>query len=137
MRLVHALIFALMLPALPGTAAPETPLTAQQFEAYVTGKTLTYAKNGKVWGTEQYLTDRKVRWAFSGEECREGYWFEEADDQRIFVYEEDGILQCWQFYHGDSGGERGLYVNDSAGVFLYGVTESPEHLCLIVPEVDV
>ena len=137
MRLVHAMVFALILPALPGAAADEAPLTGTEFEAYVTGKTLTYAKNGKVWGTEQYLTDRKVRWAFSGEECREGYWFEEADDQICFVYEEDGILQCWQFYHGDSGGLRARYVNDPAGDFLSEVAQSPEPLGCLGPDVGV
>ncbi len=135
MRKILALTVALMLPALPGAAAPDRLMTGAEFEAYVTGKTLTYSKDGEVWGTEQYLKDRKVRWAFSGEDCREGIWFEQAGDQICFDYEADGILQCWKFYQAEHGGLRALYVNDPAENFLSEVAQSPEPLGCLGPKV--
>ena len=60
---------ALIAALLPLPAFAQTPMTAAEFDAYATGKTLTYARDGAVWGAEQYLPDRKVVWAFTAEEC--------------------------------------------------------------------
>lgn len=97
-------------PALP-LAPPPTdlgaPLTAAQFEAYATGKTLTYAQDGKVWGQEEYLPNRQVVWAFTGEPCEYGTWTEEKayDDTPMmcFVYDDNPDHNCWQFYLGKAG----------------------------------
>ena len=50
--------------------------------------TLTYAENGQVYGIEEYRPNRRVRWAFVGDTCREGYWYDEGR-QICFVYEHD------------------------------------------------
>lgn len=125
------------LPA-PG-AGPErgSPLTGAEFEAYSTGKTLTYAQGGVVWGTEQYLPGRKVRWAFTDDECKEGYWFEQADNQICFVYEADGILQCWQFYRAAGGGLLARFVNDPEGTLLSEVAQTDQPLACMGPKVGV
>ncbi|MBC7737120.1 MAG: hypothetical protein H7245_07840, partial [Candidatus Saccharibacteria bacterium] len=57
-------------PALPGT-----PMTPAEFSAYAVGRTLSYAADGAVWGQEQYLANRQVMWAFTGEECKFGQWY--------------------------------------------------------------
>lgn len=124
----HALIalalLALPLPvladppaAVPPSAAPPAaalppsdlgaPLSAAQFEAYATGKTLTYAQDGTVWGQEQYLPGRGVVWEFTGEPCEYGTWTEEKayDDTPMmcFVYDDNPDTNCWQFYLGKTG----------------------------------
>lgn len=113
-RLALALCLLLPLPALadpPGAAAapPDlgAPLSAAEFEAYATGKTLTYADSGQVWGQEEYLPGRQVVWAFTGEPCEYGTWTAEtAADGRpmlCFTYEGNPDPNCWQFYHGPAG----------------------------------
>lgn len=114
-----------------------TPLTGDEFDSYSTGKTLTYAQGSVVWGTEQYLPDRKVRWAFTDDECKLGYWFEQADHQICFVYEADGILQCWQFFHSENGGLLARYVNDPKETMLSEVAQSDQPLACMGPKVGV
>jgi hypothetical protein len=63
-----AVLTALLASALPVLA--EGPVTADQFEAHVTGKTLTYARGGAIFGIEQYLPGRKVRWQFTADTCQ-------------------------------------------------------------------
>ncbi len=62
MRQLLALVLIAATPAL----AADAPMTAAEFEAYATGKTLTYAVGGEVYGAEQYLPGRRVLWAFKG-----------------------------------------------------------------------
>lgn len=102
-----ALALALAFIPLPALADPPqanigTPLSATEFESYASGKTLTYAEGGQVWGTEQYLPGRQVLWAFTGQPCQAGSWH--AEDQAIcFEYEGETGQNCWLFYHGPSG----------------------------------
>lgn len=90
----------------PPNPAPDPalgpPLSAAEFEAEVTGRTLTYGSGGIVWGQEQYLPGRRVLWAFTGQACEEGYW--RAEGPAIcFVYEATPGPNCWLFYR---DGER-------------------------------
>lgn len=79
------------------------PMSGDAFEAYTEGRTLTFALDGFAYGIEQYLPGRRVIWAFRGQECREGSWFE-AGDQICFVYDDEPERQhCWQFFETDSG----------------------------------
>jgi hypothetical protein len=94
---------ALILSLLAAPAWAENPMTGPEFDAYTIGKTLGYGVNGVVWGIEEYLPDRRVRWAFVGEECKSGRWYEpqgyEPQKTRIcFVYQEGTDEHCWQFY---------------------------------------
>ena len=54
----------LFLLALTLPAFGEEPLDGAEFEAFATGKTLSYAVGGIVYGAEQYLPGRRVIWAF-------------------------------------------------------------------------
>ncbi len=109
-----AAVLALLLS--PLAAMAQSPMTAAEFEAYATGKTLTYAQDGRVFGTEQYLPDRRVRWAFTAQECQEGHWYE-ADGQICFVYETEADPQCWQFWQ-DGGRLRARFAGDPEGTEL-------------------
>lgn len=127
---ILALIVALF--ALPVRAA-DAPMSAEAFEAYATGKTLTYATGGEVYGAEQYLPGRKVLWAFKGQECRRGFWYEDAG-QVCFVYEHDPAPQCWRFFTGP-GGLRAQFADDPEGAELAAVAESPDPLICAGPDV--
>lgn len=93
---------ALCLMAAPAWA--ETPLTAAEFEARTAGRTMTYAREGRIWGREQYLAGRKVIWAFEGEDCKYGIWDELAPGLICFAYDDAPQEQeCWRFYDRQEG----------------------------------
>jgi hypothetical protein len=78
-----------LLPLLMLFAAPvaaETPLTAEEFEAYVTGRTLTYSAGGIPFGIEEYRKGRRVLWSYLDGQCEEGKWYA-AGEMICFVYD--------------------------------------------------
>lgn len=85
-----------LLAASPGVAM-ETPVSPGEFEALVTGKTLSYSTNGTEYGAEEYFPNRRVMWSFLDGECQEGEWYV-AGDAICFVYENMPTPQCWQFF---------------------------------------
>ena len=102
--LVLALLPVTLLPASlhadPPGLAPDhslgTPLSAAEFDAYATGKTLYYAQGGAIWGSEQYLPGHQVLWAFTDEPCEFGQWYADGD-AICFVYEGKTDANCWHF----------------------------------------
>lgn len=131
MRLT-ALLALLLLP-LPALA--ETPMTAAEFDAYVTGKTLTYSQFGTIFGIEEYLPGRKVRWAFTEDICQYGTWYEEAGNI-CFVYEYDPTPHCWTFWQ-EGDGLKALSVNDAPGSELSEVEQTDQPLACAGPDVGV
>jgi hypothetical protein len=128
--------FCLGLSVLSATESlAETPMTAAEFEAYATGKTLTYSVGGEVFGTEQYLPDRHVVWAFKGDDCTDGIWYEEAG-LICFVYKSDGSPQCWTFFL-DASGLRAKFIGDGVGSELSVVSQSPAPMACMGPDVGV
>ncbi|MBC2833870.1 hypothetical protein [Paragemmobacter straminiformis] len=121
---------------LSGTAfaapAADVPMTAEEFSAYATGKTLSYAQGGEVWGSEQYLPDRHVVWTFSGEECQYGQWFED-DGAICFVYDKDPTPQCWRFFR-EARGLRAEFLDDPVNTNLSEVSQSPKPLACPGPD---
>lgn len=75
----------------------DTPISASEFEAHVTGKTITYQQFDTLFGIEEYLPDRKVRWSTAPNECQYGSWYPEGQDI-CFVYEYDPTPACWTFW---------------------------------------
>ena len=126
---------ALLAAAVPPACAAEQPMSPAQFEAYATGKTLTYALDGKVYGAEQYLPGRQVVWAFKGDECRRGYYYAEAG-KVCFVYGQPDDPQCWSFVQGD-GGLAAHFDGDPEGAALAAVDESPDPLTCAGPDLGV
>lgn len=84
------------------SAAAGSRMSPEEFEAYVTGRTLVYNSGGQPYGIEEYLPNRRVRWAFSGDDCVEGYWYV-ADELICFEYENNLDPQCWSFEATQSG----------------------------------
>ena len=127
-----AAALALLLVTAQAAAAAQ-PLSGAEFEAYTTGKTLTYAEGGQPYGVERYLPGRRVVWAFVGDDCRYGRWYE--DQGRIcFVYESDLDAQCWTFQH-SSAGLSAHFMGDPDGSPLVEVEEDPDALKCPGPDV--
>jgi hypothetical protein len=85
-------LFALLLLASPAFA--EDPLTAEDFDALTLGRTMTWSEFGSVYGTEEYLPDRRVRWSVVGDDCKLGHWYAEGP-AICFQYEDDLNPDCW------------------------------------------
>jgi len=130
------LFSALTILCLSTTAAgAQTPMSPAEFEAYATGRTLTYAEGGVIYGIEEYLPNRRVRWAFVNDECREGYWYEQDNDV-CFVYENNPVPQCWSFSRGDNG-LIARFLNADDGREIYEAQQSDEPLRCLGPDVGV
>lgn len=126
-------ILTLLLLATPAYA--ETPMTAAEFEARVTGRTMTYADGDRIWGREQYLPGRSVVWAFEGQECKHGTWWEGEDGAICFSYDDGGAPDCWLIY--DRGAGLAAQPLDAEGAPLSAVEESREPLFCPGPQVGV
>jgi hypothetical protein len=128
------LFAAAILCALPAVA--QTPMTAQEFEDYVTGRTLTFGLGGSIYGVEEFREGRRTTWAFMQEECREGRWFP-RDDQICFIYEDFPAQEhCWIFWEGAEG-LNARFMGEGAATELYEVQQSPRPLVCPGPEVGV
>ena len=122
---------ALMLLPMPALAAE--PMSAAEFEAYSTGKTLYYGNGDMPYGVEQYLPGRKVVWAFVGQECRHGAWYE-RDGLICFVYEHEPGEQCWSFY-ALPGGLMAQFAGDEDSEPLVEVNQTPDPMHCPGPDV--
>lgn len=119
----------------PVAAAAQEPLSAEEFEAYATGKTLSYAQGAEIWGTEQYLPGRRVVWAFSADECQYGRWFPQGE-QICFLYDNDLEPQCWTFWR-QGEGLRARFAGNPDGTELAEVGQSDEPLACPGPDLGV
>lgn len=139
-----SLLCALPFPALAqdatGQSAGESAagselLGAEAFDSYTRGKTLSFSWQGQEFGKEQYLPDRRVIWAFSGEECRRGSWYP-AGDHICFIYDDDPMPKCWTFRLGPTG-LQAMFEDGTQGADLTEVEQSPEPLSCPGPDVGV
>ncbi|WP_439155429.1 hypothetical protein [Yoonia sp.] len=97
---------------LQATPAPaQDTMTAAEFEAHVTGRTITFrTPDNPNFGIERYLAGRRVMWSTFDGICQYGVWFESKGDI-CFRYEGDPEHKCWRMYD-EPGGLRGVYTTD-------------------------
>lgn len=127
---------AILLAILLGTPAlAETPITAEEFEAHVTGKTVTYQQYEGIFGIEEYLPGRKVRWSTAPDQCLYGTWYPEGD-AICFVYEYDPTPACWTFWL-QGGALVALSTTGLPGEELREIDTSDQGLPCPGPEVGV
>lgn len=126
---------AIILVPLAMPAFADTPMSAAEFDAYVTGKTLYYSHLGLEYGVEQYLPGRRVRWAFLDGECRDGVWYQQSD-MICFDYEDGIETQCWRFFE-QTGGIRAEFANSDTEIELYEAAESDDPMYCKGPEIGV
>ena len=125
----------LFLALLATPALAEAPITADQFEAHVTGKTVTYQQFDGVFGIEEYLPGRKVRWSTSPDECLYGSWYPQGD-AICFTYEYDPGPSCWTFWL-RNGTLVALASGGQPGEELHEVAADDQPLPCAGPEVGV
>lgn len=102
-------------------ASAETPMSPDEFDAWSVGKTLDYAVDGQVYGSEAYFPDHRVRDADTGGPCLDGSWHADGDAV-CFVYPARDGTHCW------------LYWRDGDAVFAKPVTAAPEVPAQMVTE---
>lgn len=123
MAILRALLILLAAPV-----AAEAPMTGAQFDAYVTGKTVSFGSVANPdFGVEQYLPGNRVIWSAQPGDCIEGMWYEE-DTNICFVYENDPIPKCWQVF--DTGqGIRAEFAGPTGGTVLFEARETQPLIC--------
>ena len=132
----RSFVAALCLTCLSLPLAAQTPMTAAEFEAYVTGRTLTFGFEGQAYGVEEFRPGRRTTWAFMGEDCREGHWFD-RDEQICFIYDDMPAQEhCWIFWRGENG-LNARFMSEEDGTELYEVQQSARPLMCLGPEVGV
>ncbi|MBL9045968.1 MAG: hypothetical protein JNK34_01465 [Tabrizicola sp.] len=124
-----------ILALVPAVAAADTPLGAEAFETHVEGKTITYASPGGIFGTEQYLAGRLVRWSIAPNLCQYGRWYPEGDEI-CFAYEADPVPHCWTFWLRD-GTLVAQSMEGGSGFELQEVQASEAGLACPGPDVGV
>ncbi|MCU0904151.1 MAG: hypothetical protein MUE83_09790 [Tabrizicola sp.] len=128
-----AIVLTLGLAVPPAQA--DTPITAEVFETHVTGKTITYSQFDSVFGIEEYLPDRKVRWSVAPNECQYGSWYPSGENI-CFVYEYDPTPACWTFWL-RNGALVALSTEALPGAELYEVEANTNPLPCPGPDVGV
>lgn len=129
---MRPILIALLLAALP-VAAQDGPLTAEEFESLVEGRTLTYGAAGSdAYGVEHYHPNRRVTWAWIGDDqCLSGRWYQQGpdDDPAIcFVYDDTPFeTQCWQVFR-QGNGLRAVYLGGGGPSVLYELVDRPGSL---------
>lgn len=131
--MIRIALLACLATPIAGPACAETPMTGAQFEAYVQGKTLSFDAGDGPYGVEAYHPGRRVTWAFIGDECHAGIWYEQGANI-CFTYDFDPIPQCWQFFAAP-GGLRAEFVNEPDTTVLYEALDDATGL--ICPGVGV
>ena len=111
-------------------AAPlqaDTLMDGPAFDAYVTGRTLTFGlPDGQSFGVEQYLPDQRVIWSPLDGTCTDGEWFEDGP-LICFLYENDPEAKCWFVYRTDTG-IRAEFANTPGSTILFEAQDAPEPL---------
>ncbi|MEZ5714315.1 MAG: hypothetical protein R3D85_03525 [Paracoccaceae bacterium] len=130
----RALILLSLLLFGAAPAGAQDGLSAAEFDDLTLGKTFYYASDGRPYGAEEYLPDRKVRWSFLDGQCMDGEWWEE-NGQICFVYEDyPDDPHCWSFREAGNG-LAARFENDPTGRELYEVRQSDEPMMCLGPKV--
>lgn len=125
--------FLALLLATPALAEP--PLSAEDFDALTQGRTMTWAEFGQVYGVEQYLPGRRVRWTVLGDDCKLGHWYPEGD-LICFQYEDDPTPACWTITRSDTD-LYARYAGTDAASAPVVLQETTEPMACFGPEVGV
>ena len=127
------LALAVCLAASPALAEPS--LTAEAFDALTQGRTMSWSEFGQVYGVEQYLPDRRVRWTVLGDDCITGHWFVQGP-QICFLYEDNPATHCWDITLGGAG-LLAHYASNPPETAPVEVTETTDPMACFGPEVGV
>lgn len=128
---MHRALILCLLTATPALA--EQPLSAEAFDALSLGRTMTWAELGIVYGMEQYLPGRRVRWTMQGETCMTGHWYPDGD-AICFKYETLDDPACWTLLQ--EGGQVTAFDTDNPpGTSPVTIAETDEPMACFGPDV--
>ena len=109
----------------PATA--EGRMDAATFDAYVTGRTVTWGFGaGFVHGIERYMDGRRVMWSSETGICQYGVWFESKGDI-CFRYDGDPARKCWAISHTPDG-LRAIYTSQPSATEIHEMTDRDDTL---------
>jgi hypothetical protein len=126
---------ALCVALAPLPAAAETPLSAEAFDALTLDRTLTWSEFGQVYGVEQYLPGRRVRWTVLGDDCKTGHWYPDGD-AICFLYDDKIDPVCW-VVSAPGGSLAARLVGSSPASEPVLLDETTEPMACFGPEVGV
>ena len=127
-------VLALCLVTSRALAEP-APLSAEDFDALTLGRTMTWSEFGTVYGIEEYLPNRRVRWSAVGDDCKLGHWYGEGD-AICFRYEDDPAPDCW-IVTGSASGLLARYLTNPPEIDPVVVEDASGPLSCPGPEVGV
>jgi hypothetical protein len=123
----------------PALAAAETPMTGAEFQAHIGQNTISYLYSNDVRGIADYGPNRTLLWAFEGEECIRGQWFEDRSDI-CFEFEDGSLSACWNFYL-DGNRLRGVATRLGSGempdIEIFEVAHTDQPLTCSGPDIGV
>lgn len=117
----------LILCALAVPASAQDALSGPEFDAYVTGRTITYRTElNPTFGVERYLPGQRVIWSTFDGTCQYGVWFENKGDI-CFRYEGDPEHKCWTIYD-EPGGLRGVFTTRLPATVIFEIPDRDDPL---------
>lgn len=118
----------LLLLLLATPAAAQDRITGAEFDAHVTGRTITFRTDtNPAYGVEAYLEGRRVMWSGFDGTCMYGVWYESKGDI-CFRYDDDPEPKCWATYL-DDGKMRAEFTNVPFGVVIYETDADEPLIC--------
>ena len=117
----------LLVVTLASPAVAQDGMTGAEFDAYVTGRTITFRTDlNPSYGIERYLPGRRVMWSTFDGICQYGVWFESKGDI-CFRYEHDPEHKCWTIYD-EPGGLRGVFTTRPNTTVIYEIPDREDPL---------
>lgn len=117
----------LLVITLASPAMAQDGMTGAEFDAYVTGRTITFRTDlNPSYGIERYLPGRRVMWSTFDGICQYGVWFESKGDI-CFRYEHDPEHKCWTIYD-EPGGLRGVFTTRPNTTVIYEIPDREDPL---------
>lgn len=117
----------LLVLTLASPAVAQDGMTGAEFDAYVTGRTITFRTYlNPSYGIERYLPGRRVMWSTFDGICQYGVWFESKGDI-CFRYEHDPEHKCWTIYD-EPGGLRGVFTTRPNTTVIYEIPDREDPL---------
>ena len=113
--------------------ANDPPLSAEAFDALTQGRTMTWSEFGQVYGVEQYLPGRRVRWTVLGDDCVTGHWYPEGS-AICFLYEDRADPVCWDISAAGPG-FRARLIGNPPEIAPVVIEDTREPLACFGPEV--
>ena len=118
---------AVTLLLLGTSVTAQDTMTAAEFDAHVTDRTITNRTElNPTFGVERYLPGRRVMWSTFDGICQYGVWYESKGDI-CFRYDYDPEPKCWTMYD-EPGGMRGVYTTRAPYTVIFEILDREDPL---------